>query len=56
MLTENNLQELLEFRAQAPVLSVYLNTEPVEGGVEPHKLYLRSMLKDVDMPDDVFVV
>ena len=56
MLTENDLQELLEFRAQTPVLSVYLNTEPVEGGVEPHKLYLRSMLKDVDMPEDVFVV
>ena len=56
MLTENDLRELLEYRAQAPVLSVYLNTEPVEGGVEPHRLFLRSMLKDVDIPEDVQVV
>jgi len=53
MFTENDLKELLEFRAQSPVLSVYLNTEPGVGSVEAHKLHLRSMLKDVDLPDDV---
>lgn len=56
MLTENDLRELLEYHAQAPVLSVYLNTDPAEGSVEIHKLHLRSMLKELDLPEDVLVV
>jgi len=28
MLTKNNLQELLDYQALHPVLSVYLNTDP----------------------------
>ena len=53
MLTENELRELLDYQASAPVLSIYLNVEPSEGSVDAHKLRLRSMLRDVELPDDV---
>lgn len=52
MFSESDLRELLEYRARHPVLSVYLNTEPSEGSADAHKLRLRSMLKDVDLPSD----
>jgi peptide subunit release factor 1 (eRF1) len=53
MLTDRDLQELLAYQAQSPVLSVYLNTDPVEGNADAHKLRLRSMLKDVNLAEDV---
>ena len=53
MLTDNDMQELLEYRAQHPVLSVYLDTSPLEGNADDIKLRLRGMLKDVDLPGDV---
>jgi hypothetical protein len=53
MLSETNLRELLEFSATVPVLSVYLNTEPSEGNADAYRLRLRSMLKDVNLPEDV---
>ncbi len=56
MLTERDLQELLEFRPQHPVLSVYLNTDPVLGNSDLYKLKLRSKLKGVDLPEDVAAV
>jgi peptide subunit release factor 1 (eRF1) len=56
MLTESDLRELLDYQAGAPVLSIYLNTEPSEGSVDTHKLRLRSMLKEVEMPDDILRV
>lgn len=56
MLTESDLKELLEYHAQSPVLSVYLNTEPVEGSADAHKLRLRSLLKDVELVEDVAIV
>ncbi len=52
MLSENDLRELLEFSASEPVLSVYLNTDPAEGNADAYKLRLRSMLKEVSLPDD----
>jgi peptide chain release factor subunit 1 len=52
MLTDRDLRELLSFQAQAPVLSIYLNLDPSEGSAEAHKLRLRSMLKEVDLPED----
>lgn len=52
MLTEANLQELLQFQAQTNVLSVYLNTDPTQANSDRHKLRLRSMLKSVNMPED----
>lgn len=56
MLTEKNLHELLELQAQHPVLSIYLNTELAEGSPEIYKRQLRSMLKEVDLRDDVNAV
>jgi peptide chain release factor subunit 1 len=56
MLTESDLKELLEYHAKSPVLNVYLNTEPVEGSADTHKLRLRSMLKDIDLPNDIEIV
>jgi peptide chain release factor subunit 1 len=53
MITESELHELLGYQAQHPLLSVYLNTEPAEGSADAYKLRLRSMLKDVDLKDDV---
>ncbi len=52
MLTEKDLKELLDYQSDAPVLSVYLNTEPTEGGVEVHKLRLRSLFKELDRAED----
>jgi peptide subunit release factor 1 (eRF1) len=56
MLTEQDLRELLSFQAQSPVLSVYLNTDPAEGNADAYKLRLRSMLKEVDLPEEVSAV
>jgi peptide chain release factor subunit 1 len=56
MITEANLQELLNFRAAQPVLSVYLNTDPSLGNADGYKLQLRTMLKDVDLPEDVHAI
>lgn len=56
MFTNKDLQELLAYKAPASMLSVYLNTEPVEGGVETHRLRLRSLLKEVGLREDVQVV
>jgi peptide subunit release factor 1 (eRF1) len=56
MLTEKDLQELLGYQARHTVLSIYLNTEPSQGSADAYRLRLRSMLKDVDLPDDVQAV
>jgi len=56
MLTESDLQELLSFQPNQPVLSIYLNTEPNEGNADVYRLRLRTMLKDVAMPKDVSAV
>jgi peptide subunit release factor 1 (eRF1) len=56
MLTDQNMRELLEYPAKHPVLSVYFNREPAEGSVDTHKLRLRSLLKDVELAEDVAVI
>jgi hypothetical protein len=56
MLTDSDLKELLGYQAKHPVLSVYLNTEPEQGGADAHKLRLRSMLKEIDLPEDTNAV
>jgi len=56
MFTNEDLNTLLDYRPHAPVLSVYLDTNPAERTVDDHKLQLRSMLKDVDLPQDVDAV
>lgn len=52
MFTDQDLQELLNFQASHPVVSLYLNTDPAQGNAEMHKLRLRSMLKEVHLPED----
>ena len=56
MLTERDLQELLDFKAEHPMLSVYLNTDPALGSADVYKLKLRSMLKEVNLPDDASAI
>jgi peptide subunit release factor 1 (eRF1) len=56
MLNETELKALLDYQAATPVLSVYLNTEPTAGSADTHKLHLRSMLKDIDLPQDAEIV
>ncbi len=53
MLTDSELQELLGYQAKQDMLSVYLNTDPAQGNADVHKLHLRSMLKDINLPDDI---
>ena len=56
MLTERDLRELLDLKPQHPVLSIYLNTEPSQGNADVYKLKLRSMLKDIDLPEDTSII
>ncbi len=56
MLGEKEIRELSMFAANSPVLSIYLDTEPSLGNAETYRLRLRSMMKDVDLPDDINAV
>lgn len=53
MLSENDLRELLDFNSTAPVISIYLNTDPTNGNADTHKRQLRSMIKEINLTDDV---
>jgi peptide subunit release factor 1 (eRF1) len=56
MLTANELDELLHFQSDQPVLSVYLNTDPTAGGVDHYRLRLRGLLKGVDLESDARLI
>jgi peptide chain release factor subunit 1 len=56
MLKDQDLQELLGYKAKHPVLSVFLNMDPTEGNADAYKLRLRSMLKEIDLHEDAAVV
>lgn len=56
MFTERDLQELLDYQAEHPVLSIYLNTDPAQGSADFYRLRLRSMLKDIDLKEDAEAV
>lgn len=56
MFNEKDLRELLAFSASEQVLSVYLNTVPAEGNADAYRLRLRTLLKEVDLPDDVAAI
>jgi peptide chain release factor subunit 1 len=56
MLNEINQRELLDFSASEPVLSVYINTDPSAGNADAYRLRLRTMLKEVNLPQDVAAV
>ena len=53
MLSDRDVQELLHYKPSHPVLSIYLNIDPAEGNADAYKLRLRTMLKDIEMPEDV---
>ena len=48
MLTEKALDELLSSRPASPVLSVYLDVDPSDTGLEAHKLRLRQLLREFE--------
>ena len=52
MFTDSVLRELLDYSSPNQVLSVYMNTDMNEGTADALKLRLRTMLKEVDLPDD----
>ncbi|MCJ7657954.1 MAG: hypothetical protein MUO67_02270 [Anaerolineales bacterium] len=56
MFSESDLKELVEYKADHPVLSIYLNTDPSEGSADVYKLRLRGMLKNIEMNPDVNAV
>lgn len=56
MFADTHLRELVEFTSSSPVLSIYLNTEPSEGNADAYKLRLRTLLKEVKLPQDVEAV
>ncbi len=56
MLTDSDLRELLGYQTNYPVLSVYLNTDPAQGNADAYKLRLRSMLKEIELSEDVAAV
>lgn len=53
MFTDHDLRELLSFIAPDPVLSLYLNTDPSEGNADAYRLRLKTMLKEIHLPQDV---
>jgi peptide chain release factor subunit 1 len=56
MFNERDLRELIAFSAPEHVLSVYLNTVPAQGNADAYRLRLRTLLKEVDLPEDVAAV
>jgi peptide subunit release factor 1 (eRF1) len=58
MLTELDLQELINYRSTDPVLSVYLDVDPKAGSADAYKLRLRQLLKDFEdqSPLDVEII
>ena len=52
MFTDSVLRELLDYSSPSQVLSVYMNTDMTEGTADALKLRLRTMLKEVNLPDD----
>jgi peptide chain release factor subunit 1 len=56
MFTDNDLRELLKFVAPDPVLSLYLSTDPTEGNADAYRLRVKTMLKEVKLPEDVSAI
>lgn len=53
MFSDSDLKDLVSFASPAPVLSLYMHTDPTERNAETFKLRLRSILKNVDLDKDV---
>ena len=52
MFTDSVLRELLNYSSPDPILSVYMNTDMTEGTADALKLRLRTLLKEVHLPED----
>jgi peptide subunit release factor 1 (eRF1) len=56
MFTDHQMKELAGVTTKSTALTVYLNTDPALGSAETIKLRLRTLLKDVDLEQDVNAV
>jgi len=56
MITDQNIQELLRYQPGQLTLSVYLNTDPARGNADFFRLQLRSMLKEIELKEDINTV
>ena len=52
MFTDSVLRELLNYSSPDPILSVYMNIDMTEGTADALKLRLRTLLKEVHLPED----
>lgn len=52
MFSEYDLRELVNYHANQPMLSLYLNTDPTSGNADSYRLRLRNMLKSIDLDED----
>ncbi len=52
MFDEKMLRELASIQTNGPILSVYLDVDPVQQASEAYKLKLREMLKQVEETAD----
>jgi hypothetical protein len=48
MLTEQSLAELIAYRPERDILSVYLNVDPSTGSADTYRLHLRQLLKEFE--------
>ena len=48
MFNQEDLRELAAYRADAPVLSVYLNVDPTERSRDEYRIVLRQLLKEAE--------
>jgi hypothetical protein len=55
MFRDQDLHDLLEYKSSTPILSIYLNLDPGDNS-ETQRLRLRSMLKEVKLPEDQLAV
>jgi peptide chain release factor subunit 1 len=59
MFTQDDLRELAAIQTKTPILSVYLNVDPIEHTTDEYKLALRQMLKQAEglaSPEDIGAV
>ncbi len=59
MFRQEDLRELATYRAETPILSVYLNVDPMEHTTDEYKLALRQMLRHAEgiaAPEDMAAV
>ncbi len=56
MFTDHQLKEMAGITTKSPALTVYLSTDPAVGNTDTIKLRLRTLLKEIDLEQDVKAV